>query len=360
MTVDPPAPVQPGDMAPAWYGMLQDGGFHSSEAQAGRPAVLILAGSLPPPSVAATIESFAGRRQDLQAIGADIVVLASASALWATAPAAQLGPLVVHCPSPAVFARAGMDSGKACVLAVDRAQRVITRIDGGAPDAAADAMLAALRALTHEAPREVSRPSPVLIVPNLIGDALRRALIDHFECGRQVDGAMASMDADGQGISRVDAAKKHRRDCTLEPGEALHGAVLDVLGGRLLPEIKKAFQADVAHVDRILIARYDDTGGYFRRHRDNSAAQVAFRQFALSLNLNTGDYEGGALRFPEFSDDAYQPPAGSACVFSASLLHEATPVTRGSRYVLLTFLHDDAAEARRQAQIAAVDGCKAA
>jgi hypothetical protein len=34
------------------------------------------------------------------------------------------------------------------------------------------------------------------------------------------------------------------------------------------------------------------------------------------------------------------------------VLHEAAPVTCGLRYVLLTFFHSDAAEARRVAHIA--------
>jgi len=74
----------------------------------------------------------------------------------------------------------------------------------------------------------------------------------------------------------------------------------------------------------------------------------------MSLNLNTGEYEGGDLEFPEFDNDRYSPPAGAAVVFSASLLHAACPVTRGQRYVLLTFLHDQQAEAQRLAYEAQV------
>ena len=106
----------------------------------------------------------------------------------------------------------------------------------------------------------------------------------------------------------------------------------------VVPEIKRAFQAEIATADRILLARYDDTGGYFTRHRDNAAPHTAFREFAVSINLNTDDYEGGELLFAEFDDHRYSPPAGSAIIFSASLLHEAAPVTKGSRYVLLSFL----------------------
>lgn len=114
-----------------------------------------------------------------------------------------------------------------------------------------------------------------------------------------------------------------------------------------MPEIKRAFQHDVTHTDRIVVARYADSGGYFRRHRDNSSPALAFRQFALSVNLNTGGYEGGHLVFPEFNDHRYLPGTGEGVVFSASLLHEAAPVVCGVRYVLLTFLHDAAAEEMR-------------
>jgi predicted 2-oxoglutarate/Fe(II)-dependent dioxygenase YbiX len=94
------------------------------------------------------------------------------------------------------------------------------------------------------------------------------------------------------------------------------------------------------------LARYDDTGGFFKRHRDNLAPQVAFRDFAVSMNLNTDDYDGGELSFPEFGAHRYRPPAGSAAIFSASLLHEVAPVTRGRRYVALSFLSGAASQAR--------------
>ena len=56
--------------------------------------------------------------------------------------------------------------------------------------------------------------------------------------------------------------------------------------------------------------------------------------------MNTGEYEGGDLRFPEYGIDLYRPPTGGAIVFSCSLLHEVLPVTKGRRFVFLTFLKD--------------------
>ena len=60
----------------------------------------------------------------------------------------------------------------------------------------------------------------------------------------------------------------------------------------------------------------------------------------MTLNLNTDEYEGGELRFPEFGPNLYRPGAGDAVVFSCSLLHEALDVTKGSRFTLLSFLLD--------------------
>ena len=64
------------------------------------------------------------------------------------------------------------------------------------------------------------------------------------------------------------------------------------------------------------------------------------------MNLNAEDYDGGHLLFPEYNSHRYKPGTGAGVIFSCSLLHEAAPVTRGRRYVLLTFFHDAEAQAR--------------
>ncbi|MGZ6015588.1 MAG: 2OG-Fe(II) oxygenase, partial [Phenylobacterium sp.] len=177
---------------------------------------------------------------------------------------------------------------------------------------------------------------------------LCRRLIDHFEASPHAAGVMASF-SDGAAYAKLDESKKRRRDTELTADSPLFAEVLHVLAARVIPEIKRAYQVEIANADRILIARYDDTGGYFKRHRDNAAPHTAFREFAVSLNLNTHEYEGGELLFPEYDDHRYNPPAGGAMVFSASLLHEAAPVTKGSRYVLLSFLGSAEAQAKLDA-----------
>jgi peroxiredoxin len=111
------------------------------------------------------------------------------------------------------------------------------------------------------------------------------------------------------------------------------------LRGRLFPEIQRAFQYPITRRERMRIGCYEGVrGGELHGHRDNSEAFVAYRRFAVSINLNTEEFEGGELRFPEFGDQRYRPETGAAIVFSCSLLHEAMHVAAGTRYVLLAFL----------------------
>jgi predicted 2-oxoglutarate/Fe(II)-dependent dioxygenase YbiX len=113
--------------------------------------------------------------------------------------------------------------------------------------------------------------------------------------------------------------------------------------------MRKAFQFGASRIERYIVACYDGSqGGHFRAHRDNTTPGTAHRRFAVTLNLNE-DFDGGELWFPEFGDRRYRPPLGGAVVFSCSLLHEATPVTRGLRYASLPFLYDDAGAAIRAA-----------
>jgi len=116
----------------------------------------------------------------------------------------------------------------------------------------------------------------------------------------------------------------------------------------LLVPIERSFQFKASLIERYLVARYDEGAGHLRPHRDNTTSATSHRRFALTLNLNADEYEGGDLRFPEFGMRTYRASTGGAIVFSCSLLHEATPVTRGRRYAFLPFLYDEEAALERE------------
>ncbi len=341
-------PAQPGERPPSCYGMSLDRLFYSFEEQYGRSAVLILAGAKSelPPVVAAGIvphlDSFVTRKTD-------VLILVAEN------PAHLFGGLLASVPIRSIdcgnfLSRCGVGPNETLVLVLDRNLRIGLRLSPERDADVAGACLACLDALPSEIARDVMMPAPIIVLPNLLPQALCRHLIELFELSPTIDGAVARVDAAGNVCSVVDHNKKNRRDMMISVDLELHWTLRDILLARCAPEIAKAFQNHISYADRILVSRYDRAAGWFRRHRDNAASNVAFREFALSVNLNTGEYQGGELLFPEYNDHRYCPPTGGGIIFSTSVLHEAAPVTSGRRYVLLTFLHGEAAEARRLAQ----------
>jgi len=190
-------------------------------------------------------------------------------------------------------------------------------------------------------------PAPVLIVPRVFEPELCGTLVRYYdERGGAESGFMREVD--GKTVEVHNHEHKRRRDQEIVDEQLRHACMVRI-HDRLAPEILKAFQFSATRIERYIVAHYASSdSGHFRTHRDNTTKGTAHRRFAVSLNLNTGEYEGGLLRFPEFGRQLYAPPAGGAVVFSCSLLHEATPVTAGCRYVFLPFLYDDDAARIRQ------------
>lgn len=204
------------------------------------------------------------------------------------------------------------------------------------------AVTSVLDGMPETAPLQLSAGvAPVLIVSDLLPPATCQRLIAAHEDANHESGMLREVDG---GVTLVpDAATKKRRDHQLVDQDLVNN-VTQALVDRLLPAIQKSFNYAVTRMEGFKVVAYDgSTGGYFRMHRDNVTPDAEHRRFALSLNLND-DYEGGELVFPEFGPCRYRPPAGGAIVFSGTHLHGAQDVTKGKRYVLLTFLWgDDAA-----------------
>ena len=189
--------------------------------------------------------------------------------------------------------------------------------------------------------------APILLVPRIFEPELCRRLIDHYEQKGGVDSGFMR-DVNGKTVGLLDYSHKRRSDCDIED-EALRRSCMIRMHSRLAPEIKKAFQFNATRIERYIVACYDaTTSDHFRAHRDNTTKRTAHRRFAVSLILNTGEFEGGNVRFPEYGPALYSAPAGGAVVFSCSLLHEVTPVTKGKRFVFLPFLSEVAAAKVRE------------
>ena len=229
-------------------------------------------------------------------------------------------------------------------FAMDSNLRIIERIEHAAGKSLTD-FLQQIRSVyqreASHAPQVLQQQAPTLFIPRVLDTDLCGELIALFEKDGGKPSGVAHIEGD-KALWRLDPSVKMRRDIYIKEGVLLE-IIKGILIRRALPEIVRCFNYRVTQHEMFKLVRYDaSTGGYFRPHRDNESRDTQHRRFAMTLNLNTGDYTGGQLRFPEFGPDLYQPERGGALVFSCSLLHEVLPVTAGSRYVLLGFFFGDA------------------
>ena len=191
--------------------------------------------------------------------------------------------------------------------------------------------------------------APIIVLPNVFEPDLCRRLMTLYDTiGGEESGVM--QDIGGKTVGVLNPLYKRRRDCTIED-EDLLTTIRSRFSRRVVPEIAKIHQFGVTRMERYIVACYSAAdGGHFGAHRDNTTKGTAHRRFACSINLNA-DFEGGEVGFPEYGPRTFKPPPGGAVVFSCSLLHCVSKVTRGSRYAFLPFLYDDAAAAIREANM---------
>ena len=241
---------------------------------------------------------------------------------------------------------AGSNNYAAQTIVLDPAMRILAIV---AFDDHMETHVARVLEILNQWPPVMSLTSfaPVIEAPFVFEPDLCRTLIALYE---QHGGSSIGVlrDVGGQTVRVDDGTVKRRTDYIVDQ-EPLKNAIADRLQRRVFTEIHKAFQFNPTQIERYIVSCYNaEGGGFFRAHRDNTTAGSAHRRFAVTINLNAEEYDGGELRFPEYGVRTYKAATGSAIVFSCSLLHEARPVTRGKRFAFLPFIYDDAAAAVRE------------
>jgi len=106
--------------------------------------------------------------------------------------------------------------------------------------------------------------------------------------------------------------------------------------------------------DPLLVMRYA-VGDHFTWHVDNGLADAPMgsRKLSFTFQLSDGeDYDGGDLELATYAQAYLGEGSGAAraalrergtlIVFPAFMLHRVTPVTRGTRYALVGWVHGPA------------------
>ena len=202
---------------------------------------------------------------------------------------------------------------------------------------------APLQRLQDDRPRgSLGAHPPVLVLPNAMDPNVCAQLINTW------NNPVPLWEGDGKNsiglnIEKGDVKVRNAAygNCTqyVVCDAALSTALEDKVLQRVVPEIEKAISYSPSKREEYRIARYDGAdGGSLPAHGDNPTTETRHRRFTVSINLNDDDFEGGELAFREFSDHLYDIDAGTAVIWSCSVLHEVMPITAGRRFILGTHL----------------------
>ncbi len=289
----------------------------------GSPALLVFNGARPSDDVAPLADAWRS------AVHADAAVFVVTTTAPGSAPAS------FHDPDGATHRAYGVDpDGAPVAVVLDANVRVVDAWQVG-DERALDRAVAWLDSEPSGAGAQGH--APVLFIPRVL-DAQQ---CDELIAVWQSEGAVATGVEASVGAARAEAAdqrRKRRRDHVVSD-QALLRRLTAHLGRRVMPEVHKAFAYRANRFEGFKLGCYEaDDSGFFEPHRDNLSPATAHRRFGFTLNLND-DYDGGELRFPEYGPRLHRPAAGEALVFSGAHLHEVVPVTRGRRFVLLSFLY---------------------
>lgn len=253
---------------------------------------------------------------------------------------------VLSDPEAKVYAACGLDPvtvGRATVtLVLDGNMRVVDLFDGGGASRGTGIARALGGMAERNAEAALGNHPPVLVLPRVLTPEDCSNLI------RVWHRPVRMWESDGLTKQEFNSEKGDFKVRNKGYGRVVQFVVRDPelqtyldtkLRRRVMSEITKAFQTKVSRREDYRIAGYDAAErGILGPHRDNPDEETRHRRFTLSVALNAGAFEGGALRFGEYSNQGYLVPTGTAIVWSCSLLHEVLPVTSGQRFILGTHL----------------------
>lgn len=102
----------------------------------------------------------------------------------------------------------------------------------------------------------------------------------------------------------------------------------------------KFYKFDISRIEELQYCVYKE-GGHFKKHLDTvTIPNLGQRKLTVIIQLSDEeDYEGGELILHASADPVKMPKKkGSFIVFPSFILHEVTPVTKGERKVLVSWV----------------------
>lgn len=160
------------------------------------------------------------------------------------------------------------------------------------------------------------------IYDNILSDQLNTSIVDHVLSQTMVDGRVGN---------RVAPEKKVRYDQTIRDKTLVEN--IDC-------QMRNIIDTDIYKYRELYkVGIYHAPSGFYCAHRDNWCDK-GHRVWSIVLSLSDpSEYDGGELQFEELGIK-FKLGRNQAIVFDSGILHGVTPVTRGRRMTLISFVFE--------------------
>jgi predicted 2-oxoglutarate/Fe(II)-dependent dioxygenase YbiX len=177
------------------------------------------------------------------------------------------------------------------------------------------------------------------IYDNVLTDDVISYILTNLNEDRYTDGRVSAG-------SRVNKKQKNRKDLFINDRSMLN-KIDDTVYNSIYDDVKSNF-SDINYRENWKLGKYlGDENGFYNVHRDDSD-ETAYRSTSMICALSDeNDYTGGELCFDSLKKNL-KLEKGSIVVFKSSLFHHVTPVTSGTRIVLISFFFDEMGKTVKQ------------
>ena len=159
-------------------------------------------------------------------------------------------------------------------------------------------------------------------------------------------GKQSSMEKGGVTKTGVDLDKVRRSEISWIKTDSNSEWLYELIGEHVKFVNERFFNFDLTYLAGLQFTKYDSKqSGFYAKHtdmfRNTSNIREENRKLSFSIQLsNPNEYDGGDLILHHGADPDVVPRAkGTVVFFPSYMLHEVTPVTRGTRYSLVGWVH---------------------
>jgi len=177
---------------------------------------------------------------------------------------------------------------------------------------------------------------PYIWIKNVFTDEEIARIIAIGKSKPSVDGGVENKDQDAQWARRSKISWIGPDASTVFIFERLTDAIT---------KVNKAFyDYELTQIEDLQFSEYDESyQGMYRNHTDDGYDSNHYRKLSFTLQLSDpSDYEGGDLNIYRFKLDepmTVKKEKGMLAAFPSWSIHEVTPVTKGTRYTLVGWVH---------------------